>query len=241
MPLFWGQVGDFKETDMYNNERTEPAPHKTILEGVSEKVSSYKVQLKQFFAQSFKGWYITIARPKQFLLDCGIPDLPIIITPSTLKRKIKKHELTKEDIEHLNTNINAPLLVYDTAKEHLKGIAYNVIIEKNKEEDSLLCCTIYVNQNVGIEVNNIASIHPRIIEQLTNWNYNGLLIKSRSIEKIKKVVIGSRFNCTKCNNFFYSLERAIANIGNKYNTPNLNDKNFLHGWEAESSCKCIQI
>ena len=166
---------------------------------------SYREQLKQFFAKTFKGWYIEVTRPKKFLLECGIPDLPIVIKPDTLKRKIEQHNLTKQDIACLNTSINSPLLVYDTTKEHLRGVAYNVIIWKNKEEDSLLCCTIYVNQEINIAVNNIASIHPRDIEQLTNWNHNGLLKKMCDIDKIKKVVIGSRFNCTKCNNFLLSL------------------------------------
>lgn len=193
---------------------------------------SYREQLKQFFAKTFKGWYIEVTRPKKFLLECGIPDLPIVIKPDTLKRKIEQHNLTKQDIACLNTSINSPLLVYDTTKEHLRGVAYNVIIWKNKEEDSLLCCTIYVNQEINIAVNNIASIHPRDIEQLTNWNHNGLLKKMCDIDKIKKVVIGSRFNCTKCNNFLLSL-LDTAKVKKDSEKPN-NDAKKLNGLDVSN-------
>ena len=96
---------------------------------------SYREQLKQFFAKTFKGWYIEVTRPKRFLRDCGIPDYPIVIRPSTLNAKIEKHNLTREDLIRLNTQLNSPLMVF---KGKQIGHAFNIVIEKSNEEGFLV-------------------------------------------------------------------------------------------------------
>ena len=75
-------------------------------------MSSFRQQLKQFFAKTFKGYYITVTTPKKFLIDCGVPDLPIVIRPSKLKEKMEQHDLTKDDLKNLGTLINSPLMVF---------------------------------------------------------------------------------------------------------------------------------
>ena len=52
------------------------------------------------------------------------------------------------------------------------------------------------------------------------------------IDKIKKVVIGSRFNCTKCNNFLLSL-LDTAKVKKDSEKPN-NDKKKLNGLDVSS-------
>ena len=119
---------------------------------------SYREQLKQFFAKTFRGWYITVTTPKKFLLDCGFPDLPIVIRPSTLNAKIEKHNLSKDDLEQLNTQLNSPLMVF---KGKQIGNAFNVVIEKRNEE-GFLCCSIHPEYKINkLLVNDIASIHGR--------------------------------------------------------------------------------
>ena len=119
---------------------------------------SYREQLKQFFAKTFKGWYIEVTRPKKFLLGCGIPDYPIVIRPSTLTLKIEKHNLTREDLIRLNTQLNSPLMVF---KGKQIGNAFNIVIEKTNEE-GFLCCSVHPEYKINkLLVNDIASIHGR--------------------------------------------------------------------------------
>lgn len=175
---------------------------------------SYSKELKQFFAKTFKGVFIYITTPKDYLLEHHIPQLPIVIRPKTLHEHMESHDLIRPDIKQLNTLINNPLLIYDTKHGNLVGKVYNLIVAKVKEEDSLLCCTLYVDQTMNkIQVNNISSISPRHIDRLISWNYKGLLKNAEDcdIEKIKKVVSDSCSNCSKCDNLISSIEYCKGN------------------------------
>lgn len=154
---------------------------------------NFRKQLTQFFANTFVGRFIGVTMPKKILLECGIPNLPIIIRPVQLKEKIIKHNLTKDVIKNLNTSINAPLLVF---KSLTKIGTFNVIIEKQNEE-GIICVSLHPNKEIDkIEVTEIASIHGRNLDQLINWCENNALLYGNS-NKTKKVLICSQFNSTK--------------------------------------------
>mgnify|MGYP006352611389 FL=1 len=187
---------------------------------------SYREQLKQFFAKTFKGWYIEVTRPKKFLLGCGIPDYPIVIRPSTLTLKIEKHNLTREDLIRLNTQLNSPLMVF---KGKQIGNAFNIVIEKTNEE-GFLCCSVHPEYKINkLLVNDIASIHGRRITQLTDWCENGLLVNS-NIEKTKKILSDSCLNDSKCEYLLSLLD--TANIKKDSEKPN-NDAKKLNGLDEQ--------
>lgn len=170
----------------------------------ADGINNYKKQLRQFFAKTFSGWFIEVTMPKQFLIDCGIPNNPIVIRPATLIEKIKKHQLTKQHLENLNTCLNSPLIVYKSAT--YTG-AFNVVIEKSNNE-GLLCVALHPEEKINkIVVSEIATIGGRRLEQLTNWAESKLTIDS-NIEKIKKVLIGSQFNSAKSEYLISLLEKA---------------------------------
>ena len=174
-------------------------------------MATYREQIKQFFAKTFKGWYIEVTRPKKFLLDCGIPNLPIVIKPTTLKQKIEKHNLTKDDLQSLNTLINSALIVFHSPSEGKYYSAFNIITER-KDEKGFLCVVVYINEEINrVEINNIASIHYRNINSIIKWVEDGYLINS-NIEKIRKVFSGSLHNASKFE-YLVSLLDA-ANIQN---------------------------
>lgn len=179
-------------------------------------MSTYRKQLNQFFAKTFKGWYIEVTSPKKFLLDCGVPDLPIVVTPSTLSKKIIKHQIEKEHLENLNTCINKPLIVYCSAT--IKG-AFNIVIEKYNHE-GLLCVSLHPNKEISkLIVNEVATISGRSLNQLTKWAEDGLLIDA-NVDKIKKVLIGSQFNSAKS-------EYLISLLDNAKIDKNFNKKQML--------------
>ncbi|MBR6266345.1 MAG: hypothetical protein IKR66_07130 [Bacteroidales bacterium] len=154
---------------------------------------NFRNQLNQFFANTFVGRFIGVTMPKKILLECGIPNLPIVIRPVQLKEKIVKHSLTKDILKNLNTSINAPLLVF---KSLTKIGTFNVIIEKQNEE-GIICISLHPNKEIDkIEVTEIASIHGRNLDQLINWCESNVLLYGNS-EKTKKVLICSQFNSTK--------------------------------------------
>lgn len=203
---------------------------------------SYREQLKQFFAKTFKGWYIEVTRPKKFLLECGVPNNPIVITPATLAKKINKHSLTKEHLINLNTNINTPLLVYES--ETYTG-AFNVITERQNHE-GLICVSLHPNKAINkTTINEIATISGRNIDQLIKWAEDGRLIDGNT-EKTKKVLIGSRFNSMKSEYLMSLLD--TAKIKKDSEKPN-NDAKKLNGLdelellelEAEALALILQL
>lgn len=170
-------------------------------------MSTFREQLKQFFAKTFKGFYIEVTKPKKFLLDCGVPDLPIVITPANLTKKIEKHNLTKDDLQSLNTLLNSPLIVYHSQNQGKYYSAFSVITER-KNNEGYLCVVIYINEKINkIEINNIASIHYRNINSLIKWCEENYLIDS-NIEKCKKVFSGSCHNDSKFEYLLSLLDTA---------------------------------
>ena len=184
-------------------------------------MTTFREQLKQFFAKTFKGFYIEVTKPKKFLLDCGLPDLPIKIAKRTLQEKISKHNLTKEHLRNLNTQINKPLLVFHS--ETMSG-AFNVIIE-NSNDEGVLCCSLHTDKKVEkIYINEIASIHGRRLNQLVKWAEDGCLIDGDK-DKTRKVFSGSQFNSAQSEYLLSLLDTAKLKQKNQ-NTKGL-DKNIL--------------
>ncbi len=141
------------------------------------------------------------------MLDCGVPDLPIVITPANLTKKIEKHNLTKDDLQSLNILLNSPLIVYHSQNQGKYYSAFSVITER-KNNEGYLCVVIYINEKINkIEINNIASIHYRNINSLIKWCEENYLIDS-NIEKCKKVFSGSCHNDSKFEYLLSLLDTA---------------------------------
>ena len=163
---------------------------------------SYREQLKQFFAKTFKGNLIEVCKPKQSLLSLGLPDLPICIRPTTLSEKIKKHSLTSEMLKNLPTDINSPILVF---KSDIYSGGINVIIGKTNNE-GLLCVCLHPNIKANkIEINEIASIHGRQFHQLELWANLGLLICGDR-EKTQKALQWLAVTSAKSERFLFQLD-----------------------------------
>ncbi|MBR3946643.1 MAG: hypothetical protein IKJ56_06015, partial [Bacteroidales bacterium] len=199
-------------------------------------MSSFRQQLKQFFAKTFKGYYLTVTTPKKFLIDCGVPDLPIVIRPSKLKEKMEQHDLTKDDLKNLGTLINSPLMVFHSQNDGRFDTAFSIITEREGNE-GLLCVILYINEVINkIEVNNIASIHFRNINSLIKWTEDGYLIDS-DIDKTKKIFSDSWHNASKCEYLLSLLDDAKVKHNSelaKNNGKNLQGAEDLELMELEA-------
>ena len=190
-------------------------------------MTTFREQLKQFFAKTFKGFYIEVTKPKKFLLDCGVPDLPIKIAKRTLQEKVTKHNLTKGHLQNLNTQINKPILVFRS--ETVSG-AFNVIVE-NINDEGVLCCSLHTDKKVEkIYINEIASIHGRRLNQLVRWAEDGCLIDGDK-EKTRKVFSGSQFNSAQSEYLLSLLDTA------KLNKKNQSSKNILGFFDGLGSIR----
>ena len=171
-------------------------------------MATYREQIKQFFAKTFKGNFIEVCKPKQYLLSLGLPKLPIYIRPSTLSEKVKKHLLTSDMIKNLPTDINAPILAF---KSDIYTGGINLIIQK-KNEEGLLCVCLHPNIRANkTEINEIASIHGRQFHQLEMWANLGLLL-SGNVQKTKKALQWLAVTSAKSERFIAQL--SAANIQN---------------------------
>ncbi|MBO7054850.1 MAG: hypothetical protein J6W37_05655 [Bacteroidales bacterium] len=170
-----------------------------------EKIKfNFRNQLNQFFANTFVGRFIGVTMPKKILLDCGIPNLPIMINKRTLFEKIELHSLKKEHLKNLNTDINSPIFVFKS--ETIAG-AYNIIVEKSNDE-GVLCVSLHTNKSANkILINEIASIHGRRVNQITKWVEDGFLLMANQ-DKAKKVFRGSRFNSVQSEYLLSLIDNA---------------------------------
>lgn len=116
------------------------------------------------------------------------------IAKITLNTKVETHNLTYQQLKHLDTNLNSPLMVFHSAT--VIG-AFVIIVEKSNNE-GLLCCTLKEDKVDKLLLNEITSIHGRRLSQITKWIEEDYLIDC-NLEKTKKVIRDSGFNCRQCN------------------------------------------
>lgn len=179
-------------------------------------MASFREQLKQFFAKTFKGNLIEVCKPKQFLLDIGLPDMPICIRPAKLSLKIRKHNLTSDMLKNLPSDINAPILAF-ASDIYTGGI--NLIIGRTNEE-GVLCVCLHPDQKVNkIDITEIASIHGRDFFQLELWANLGLLIAGDR-EKTEKALQWLAVTSAKSERFLSQIDDANLTLISKLQSKN---------------------
>ncbi len=142
--------------------------------------------------------------PKAYLLSMGLPNMPICIRPTTLRAKVKKHGLTSEMIKYLPTDLNNPIMVF---KSDIYTGGLNLIVGRVNAE-GLLCVCLHPNRKANkIEINEIASIHGRNIEQLGLWANLGLLIDGKR-EKTEKVLQWLAVTSAKSEHLLSKIDEA---------------------------------
>ena len=109
---------------------------------------------------------INFGSPSDVLCAAGVPNKPIEITQATLRKHLKKHELTTADIRDLVKAMAKPLMVYtwgEKAKNH-------IIITNITTQDGRKITTAIRFENKGSisEINEMASVHGKALERLAH-------------------------------------------------------------------------
>lgn len=109
---------------------------------------------------------INFGSPSDVLCAAGVPNKPIKITQATLRKHLKKHGLTTNDIRDLVKAMAKPLMVYtwgEKAKNH-------IIITNITTQDGRKITTAIRFENKGLisEINEMASVHGKALERLAH-------------------------------------------------------------------------
>lgn len=171
---------------------------------------NFNSSVNLFFKNKFTKRFISVGKPGEILINSGIPDYEIIIYPSTLAYKVDLHSLEEKHLIDLPLLINNPaaIFLYNNYPD-----AKNILIEKTNHEGFLIV-GIHINKEFQkIEVNEIATIHGRTVDQLIRWIESDLMIFANK-QKIEDLIIGSQINSAKSN--------KILDLLSKYTNKNEN-------------------
>ncbi|MES5005898.1 hypothetical protein ABVC69_06880 [Prevotella disiens] len=109
---------------------------------------------------------LAFGTPSAILCAAGVENKPIGITQATLRKHLKKHGLTTNDIRDLVKAMAKPLMVYtwgEKAKNH-------IIITNITTQDGRKITTAIRFENKGSisEINEMASVHGKALERLAH-------------------------------------------------------------------------
>jgi len=185
----------------------EQKDEQLTLFGINDINERFNKDLKAYFNNKHFEQQFNLGKINQ-LKGVLLPNKEIFLRKSTLTKKVKKHNLTFEQLKDLPKNLNNPLMVFESLKNNDSFI---FVVEKENHE-GVISCVINLNQKINkIEVNEIISIGGRNIEQLIIWQEKN---KLRYIEtkKTKEYFSDSRFNSLQSKTF-------LSSIGTNINKP----------------------
>ena len=155
------------------------------LDKIDKANEAYNKQLKDFDNDNLKG-EISLGEPGAVLEACGIKASDIFITPKTLSKHLKKHNLSATDIRNLPKALEDPIMVYEWGTK-AKSMIIVTQIKKGKQR-----ITVAIKLERGgerLEVNEIASVHGKdagyFIEEMSNAKEGGLEKSLRYVNKGK--------------------------------------------------------
>ena len=117
---------------------------------------------------------LNIGNPSGLLQDHGIPNLPIKLRQSIIRKAVKiKHEIDFSDLNNIAISIQAPIAIFDDPDHTGTRIA----ITELRHADGNIMAAIRLNvAHDGLEINDIRSIHPKRDESIIRWVESGHLL-----------------------------------------------------------------
>ncbi len=154
-------------------------------ETVQEVNDRFNKELDDFKNNRHNG-LLHLGRPQEILTACGINAESITLSPSVLKKHLKKHGLTTDDLKGLAEAIQKPILCY---KHGLRNPNIVVVTELNVRGGKLsVSFELDSNGNV-VDVSNISSVHSKEaqieLERLYNMGEEDFSKSLRWVEKEK--------------------------------------------------------
>ena len=119
---------------------------------------------------------LNLGNPSDVLKRAGIPDTPIVLRQSVIKKILNKHNIGYDLIEKLPEAINTPIAVFSYPKN---VNVRDVLVELRDSQGRIIVASLEINvstQRYG-EVSDLLSAHPKdSFGQIHNWIKTGRLL-----------------------------------------------------------------
>ena len=119
---------------------------------------------------------LNLGNPSDVLKRVGIPDTPIVLRQSVIKKILNKHNIGYDLIEKLPEAINTPIAVFSYPKN---ANVRDVLVELRDSQGRIIVASLEINvstQRYG-EVSDLLSAHPKdSFGQIHNWIKTGRLL-----------------------------------------------------------------
>ncbi len=106
---------------------------------------------------------LLLGKPMDILTAVGLPDWDIQLKQGVLRSKMKKHNLSIDNLKDLPKAIQQPIMVYEWGK---KAKSMVVITELPHGKDKVTVAIEFDRKDNVLTVNNIASVHGKSVERL---------------------------------------------------------------------------
>ena len=117
---------------------------------------------------------LDLGRPSSILRRFGVPDKPIHLTQSVLRKATdKKHGLHPTDLKDLTLHIQAPLAVFKSRKGKNSLV---VLTEITHEQGNLIAALDLNVKRLESDIHDIRSVHPKADAKVGYWLADGLLL-----------------------------------------------------------------
>ncbi len=140
-----------------------------------QSIRRANAQIQQWFEGTLAAnVVIGLGRPSQVLAMHGVPNLPITLKQSILRKATDgKHGIDKASLSDLAGAIQNPLAIFDDA-DHPNT---RVVLTEVRSADGNVIAALRLNQSRdGLEINDVRSVHPKRDESILHWVNEGLLL-----------------------------------------------------------------
>ena len=145
--------------------------------GETEDARAFRSELAEVEAGTLPTYKILkLGRPSKTLLGLGVPDRPISLRQSVIKKILEKHGLGYDLISKLPEAINDPIAIFSYPKnENVRDI----LLELRDKKGRAIMASLKLNvstQRYG-EVSDLATVHPKEnIGRIYDWIKKGRLL-----------------------------------------------------------------
>lgn len=157
--------------------RTKNEERKPARQSDTEIRGNFVADLKSFREGKLPTQKIlNLGNPSDVLKRVGIPDTPIVLRQSVIKKILNKHNIGYDLIEKLPEAINTPIAVFSYPKN---ANVRDVLVELTDSQGRIIVASLEINvstQRYG-EVSDLLSAHPKdSFGQIHNWIKTGRLL-----------------------------------------------------------------
>lgn len=164
------QVGDAEIEGLFDNAHAQGAE----MMAVNDK---FNQQLEEYTDENADNIKLECGFPSEGLLLAGIPDKNIRLNGETLRKKIRKHGFSAEDLKNLPMYLQHPIAVFEGTHPN----TYGVLIEMTLNGKNTLVAIDIKNAEIdGFTL--VSSVYDKSATSVVTWINKGMML---SVDKTK--------------------------------------------------------